>query len=182
MDINNDISRVLFTQEQLKAVCKRLGKQITEDYQGKNLIMVGVLKGSFMFIADLIREVSVPCAVDFMAVSSYGSGSKSSGVVQIIKDLGGPIEGKDILLVEDILDSGRTLNYIISTLKTRNPSSIKICALFNKPERREADIDLDYEGMLVPNEFIVGYGLDYNQNYRGLPYIGVLKPEIYEGK
>ena len=177
--IMNDVERILISEEELKNTVKRIGKQITEDYRGKDLLLVSVLKGSVIFMADLMREIDLPCNIDFMAVSSYGSGTKSSGVVKIIKDLDQSIEGKDLLIVEDILDSGRTLNYIREILSARNPKSIKICTLFDKPERRDVDIFADYIGAPVPNEFIVGYGLDYNEYYRNLPYIGVLKRAVY---
>ena len=176
----NDIEKVLLSEEQLQEIVKRLGAEITKDYKGKNLVIVSVLKGSVIFMADLMREIKIPCNIDFMAVSSYGSGAKTSGVVKIIKDLDKSIEGKDLLIVEDILDSGKTLNFLIDVLYTKNPASIRICTLFDKPERREVDIFPDYKGLLVPDEFIVGYGLDYNEKYRNLPFIGVLKREVYE--
>ena len=177
--IENDIKEVFFSKEELHSIVARLGKQISEDYADKNLLLVSVLKGSVIFMADLMREITVPCEIDFMCVSSYGSGTKSSGVVKIIKDLDINLEGKDLLLVEDILDSGKTLSHICKILKTRRPSSIKICTLLDKPERREVDLYADYAGTFVPDEFVVGYGLDYDEKYRNLPYIGVLKPEIY---
>lgn len=177
--IMNDIERVLISEEELGNIVKRIGEQITQDYTGKDLLLVSVLKGSVIFMADLMREIKLPCNIDFMAVSSYGSGTKSSGVVKIIKDLDQSIEGKDLLIVEDILDSGRTLNYIREILTARNPKSIKICTLFDKPERREVDLYADYIGAPVPNEFIVGYGLDYNEYYRNLPFIGILKRSVY---
>ena len=174
-----DIDRVLISEEELSKIVKDLGAKITEDYKDKNLLLISILKGSVTFMADLMREINVPCNIDFMAVSSYGSGTKSSGVVKIIKDLDSSIEGKDLLIVEDILDSGRTLNYIKEILLARNPKSIRICTLFDKPERRDVDLYADYIGSKVPNEFIVGYGLDYNEYYRNLPYIGVLKESVY---
>lgn len=179
--MKNDISQVLMSREDIQEIVDRIGKQITEDYRDKDLLMVSILKGSVIFVADLMRAVEVNCAIDFMAVSSYGSGTKTSGVVKIIKDLDKPIDGKDVLLVEDILDSGMTLSYIIEMLSARNPASIKICTLFDKPDRRVMPIKADYIGARVPDEFIVGYGLDYAERYRNLPYIGVLKPEIYNG-
>lgn len=181
-NMRNDIEKVLISEEELSQIVKRLGAQISEDYKDKDLLLVSVLKGSVMFMADLMREISIPCNIDFMAVSSYGSGSKSSGVVKIIKDLDKSIEGKDLLIVEDILDSGRTLSYIKEILLARKPGSIKICTLFDKPERREVDLFADYIGCKVPNEFIVGYGLDYDEYYRNLPYIGALKRSIYENE
>lgn len=177
--MKNDIKNVILSQEELSDIVKTLGKKITDDYNGKDLMLVSILKGSILFMADLMRAIDMPCTIDFMAVSSYGSGTKTSGVVKIIKDLDSTIEGKDILIVEDILDSGRTLSYIKEILLARNPKSIKICTLFDKPERREADIYADYVGSNVPNEFIVGYGLDYDEHYRNLPYIGALKESVY---
>lgn len=178
----NDIEKVLISEEELSEIVKDLGKKISEDYKDKDLLLVSVLKGSVMFMADLMREITIPCNIDFMAVSSYGSGSKSSGVVKIIKDLDKSIEGKDLLIVEDILDSGRTLNYIKTILEARGIRSLKICTLFDKPERREVDLFADYIGAKVPNEFIVGYGLDYDEYYRNLPYIGALKRSVYENE
>lgn len=179
--MRNDIESVLFSEEELAAMVSRIGEQITKDYQGKNLLLVSVLKGSVVFMADLMRAIDLPCSVDFMAVSSYGSGVKTSGVVKIIKDLDRPIEGYDLLVVEDILDSGMTLSYILELLQSRNPKSVKLCTLFDKPERRKVDVHADYVGGVVPDEFIVGYGLDYDEKYRNLPFVGVLKPEVYGG-
>lgn len=176
----NDIERVLFSQQELQKKVEELGAQITKDYQGKEPIFVGVLKGCFVFMADLMRAVNLPCQIDFMAVSSYGKGTVSSGEVQINKDLSYDIAGRDIIIVEDILDSGVTLNYLIGYLGHRNPRSIKIVTLFDKPSRRKAPVYADYYGYEVPDAFIVGYGLDYAEKYRNLPYIGILKPEIYE--
>ncbi len=178
-DMLQDIENVIISEEELAQIVKDLGARISEDYKDKDLLLVSVLKGSVLFMADLMREIKIPCNIDFMAVSSYGSGTKTSGVVKIIKDLDASIEGKDLLIVEDILDSGRTLSYIRELLLARNPKSIKICTLFDKPERREADLYADYIGSRVPNEFIVGYGLDYNEYYRNLPYIGALKRSVY---
>ena len=178
--MNEDIKKILISEDELKAIVERLGKQITEDYKGKNVLLIGILKGSVIFMADLMRAIEVPCNIDFMAVSSYGNGIESSGRVKINKDLDNDIQGKDIIIIEDILDSGKTLYYIRDILSARKPASIKICTLFDKPERREADIKADYIGSLVPNEFIVGYGLDYAEYYRNLPFIGVLKESVYE--
>ncbi|MBQ5883533.1 MAG: hypoxanthine phosphoribosyltransferase [Clostridia bacterium] len=178
--MNEDIKKILISEDELKAIVERLGKQITEDYKGKNVLLIGILKGSVIFMADLMRAIEVPCNIDFMAVSSYGNGTESSGRVKINKDLDNDIQGKDIIIIEDILDSGKTLYYIRDILSARKPASIKICTLFDKPERREADIKADYIGSLVPNEFIVGYGLDYAEYYRNLPFIGVLKESVYE--
>ena len=154
----NDIEKVLIDEQELSDIVMRLGKQISEDYKDKDLLLVSILKGSIMFMADLMRAITIPCNIDFMAVSSYGSGAKTSGVVKILKDLDKSIEGKDLLIVEDILDSGKTLNYLTEILMARNPNSIKICTLFDKPERREVNIYADYIGTKVPNEFIVGFG------------------------
>lgn len=178
--MKNDIERILISEDELQKTVAELGRQISEDYKDKNLLMVSVLKGSVIFMADLMRNITIPCNIDFMSVSSYGNGTKSSGVVKIIKDLDVNIEGKDLLIVEDILDSGKTLNYIQEILLARNPNSIRICTLFDKPERREVDLYAEYVGCKVPNEFIVGYGLDYSEYYRNLPYIGVLKEEVYK--
>ncbi len=179
MSMMDDIERILISTEELRETVNKIGAQISRDYEGKNLVLVSILKGSLVFMADLMRAITIPCEIDFMSVSSYGSGVKTSGVVKIIKDLDENLEGKDILLVEDILDSGKTLSYISSLLAARNPASIRICTLLDKPERREADVTADYSGFPVPDEFVVGYGLDYAQKYRNVPYIGVLKPEIY---
>ena len=178
--MEQDIQEVLYSKEYLAGVVQELGRQISEDYKGKNLLRVSVLKGSVVFMADLMRAVTIPCSIDFMSVSSYGSGVKTSGVVKIIKDLDINLEGKDLLLVEDILDSGMTLHYIRDMLQQRHPRSIRLCTLFDKPERRTVDITADYFGAVVPDAFIVGYGLDYDEKYRNLPYVGILKPEVYE--
>ena len=174
-----DIDRVLFSEAQIAARTGGLAAAITRDYQGKTPLLVGVLKGSFIFMADLMRAIDIPCAIDFMGVSSYAGGTSSSGVVKITKDLDTPVEGKDVLIIEDILDSGRTLHYLYDLLNRRGPSSVKILTLLNKPERRVVDIEADYTGFVIPDEFVVGFGLDYNEKYRNLPFIGVLKPEIY---
>lgn len=175
----DDIGEVLFTQEEIADIVRNMGRQISEDYKGKNLLLVGVLKGSLVFMADLMREITVPCALDFLSVSSYGSGTVTSGEVRILKDLDSSLEGKDLLVVEDILDSGVTLSFLLKTLSARRPASIRLCTLLDKPERRRVDIHADYIGASVPDKFIVGYGLDYAEKYRNVPYIGVLKPEIY---
>lgn len=180
MSMYDDIKEILVSEEELRACVQKLGAQITKDYEGKNLLLVSVLRGSVIFMADLMREIKIPCTIDFMAVSSYGAGTKSSGVVKIIKDLDVNLAGYDILIVEDILDSGNTLSYLKKMLLTRNPSSIKICTLLDKPERRTADITADYSGFSIPDAFAVGYGLDYDEKYRNLPFIGVLDPKIYE--
>ena len=181
MSMNDDIKNVLVSEEQLKAKVAELGAQISKDYKDKNLVLVSILKGSVVFMADLMRAISIPCNIDFMVVSSYGgSNTTTSGLVKIIKDLDGDLSGKDVLIVEDILDTGVTLSNLVPMLKMRNPSSVKICTILDKPSRRKADIAPDYEGFQVPDEFVVGYGLDYDEKYRNLPYVGVLKPEIYE--
>ena len=175
----NDIEKILYSEEELREIAQKLGARISEDYKDKNLLLVSILKGSVVFMADLMRAITVSCKIDFMCVSSYGSGSESSGVVKIVKDLDINLKGYDVLIVEDILDSGRTLNYVKSILLGRNPSSIKICTLLDKPERRVVDLKADYFGMNVPDEFVVGYGLDFDEKYRNLPFIGILKREVY---
>ncbi|MEG2813799.1 MAG: hypoxanthine phosphoribosyltransferase [Oscillospiraceae bacterium] len=177
--MENDILKILLTQNEIQNRVLEIGKRISNDYVGKNLTMISVLKGSIVFMADLMRAITIPCDIDFMAVSSYGNGVKTSGVVKIIKDLDIELVNRDLLIVEDILDSGKTLSYIKKILTERNPNSIKICTLLDKPDRRQADIFSDYSGFTVPDEFVVGYGLDYAEKYRNLPYIGVLKPNIY---
>ena len=179
MEQNRDISRILISEEELKNKVAEMGRRISQDYQGKRLMVVGVLKGSVVFMADLIRHITVPVEMDFMAVSSYGAGVKTSGVVKILKDLDRLIEGYHVLVVEDILDSGMTLGYLADLLRDRGPASVRIATLLDKPERRQVDIKPDYVGFTIPDEFVVGYGLDYAQKYRNLPYIGVLKPEVY---
>ncbi len=178
-NMKDDILKVLLSEDEIAAKVQEIGAQITKDYQDKNLLMVSVLKGSVVFMADLMRAVDCHARIDFMSVSSYGNGTKTSGVVKIVKDLDLNLEGYDLLLVEDILDSGKTLYYLREILKERNPSSIRIATLLNKPARREADIVPDYSCFEVPDEFVVGYGLDFAEKYRNLPYIGVLKPEVY---
>lgn len=183
VDFQNDIERVLLSEQDLADIVERLGNQITEDYKNsdKKLILVSVLKGSVVFMGDLMRAVKIPCCIDFMSVSSYGNGTTSTGVVKIIKDLDtNEIEGANLLLVEDILDSGKTLKYLTELLRQRNPASIKICTLLDKPERRAVDLKADYAGYEIPDAFVVGYGLDYAEQYRNLPYIGILKPTVYE--
>lgn len=178
--LDNDISEVLVTKDQLDEINKRLGAQITKDFAGKNLLVVGILKGSLYFMADLTRHIDLPLKLDFLAVSSYGGGTTSTGAVKIVKDIDIALDGYDVLLVEDILDSGRTLNYVRKMLNARGANSISIVTLLDKPERRVVDIHPDYVGCDVPDEFVVGYGLDYDQKYRNIPYIGSLKREIYE--
>lgn len=178
--MKNDVKEILLDEAVLKARIKEMGEQISEDYHGKDLVLVGVLKGSVMFMADLMKEITIACSMDFMAVSSYGNSTETSGVVRILKDLDFQIEGKDVLIVEDIIDSGVTLKYLIEYLKARKPNSLEIACLLNKPERRKVDIYTKYCGFNVPDYFLIGYGLDYAEKYRNLPYIGILKEEVYK--
>lgn len=178
--MREDIKEVLLTEETLRAKIRELGEQISKEYSGKDLVLIGVLKGSVMFMADLMKEISIPCCMEFMAVSSYGNSTKTSGVVRILKDLDYPIEGKDVLIVEDIIDSGVTLKYLIEYLKGRKPNSIEITCLLNKPDRRKVEMDVKYLGFDVPDYFLVGYGLDFAEKYRNLPYIGILKEDVYK--
>lgn len=177
--MHEDLKEIWFDEDQLQDAVKDLGRAISRDYTGNNLLLVGILKGCFVFMADLIRAINIPCAVDFMSVSSYGSGTESGGAVRIIKDLDLPLENYDVLIVEDILDSGNTLNYVKDILSRRNPKSLKICTMFDKPSRRQVNIQADYVGYGIADEFIIGYGLDYDERYRNLPYVGVLKSEVY---
>ena len=179
MSMNDDILKVLVSEEELKAKVAELGAQISKDYEGRNLVLVSILKGSVVFMADLMRAVSIPCSIDFMVVSSYGGGNTTStGLVKIIKDLDQPLEGKNVLIVEDIIDSGRTLAYLIDILHKRNPNSIHLCTLLDKPERRvKKQVKVDYTCFTIPDEFVVGYGLDYDQKYRNLPFIGVVEQQ-----
>lgn len=179
-DLEKDIARILVSREQLGKRIQELGDAISLDYVGKKLLLVCVLKGGFIFLGDLSRAIHIPHAIEFMAISSYGGTRiESSGVVRILMDLDVSIENQNVLIVEDIVDTGRTLSYITENLNTRDPTSLKICALLNKPSRRQVDVKLDYVGFDIPNEFVVGYGLDYNEIYRNLPFIGVLKRELY---
>jgi hypoxanthine phosphoribosyltransferase len=178
--MNNDIKEILFSQEELNTKIKEVAAQINKDYEGKDVIFIGILKGSVMFMADLLKEIKIPCQMDFMAVSSYGNSAVTSGVVRILKDLDFEIRDRNIIIVEDIIDSGITLQYLMKYLKARKPKSIEIACLLNKPERRKADISVKYLGADVPDYFLVGYGLDYAEKYRNLPFIGVLKEEIYK--
>lgn len=179
-DMRADIGQVLLTEEEIREKVTALGRQITRDYKGKNLMLVSVLKGSIAFMADLMRAIDLPLKIDFLSVSSYGAGTDSSGTVTINKGLDVDLTGVDLLIVEDILDSGRTLYKIIDILRERGTASIKIACLLDKPERRVVPLSADYTCFDIPDEFVVGYGLDYDQNYRNLPYIGVLKREVYE--
>lgn len=175
-----DIKKVLLTEEQILNKVKDLAAEISKDYEGKDLLVVGILKGSVLFASDIIKNITIPCQIDFMAVSSYGNSSETSGIVRILKDLDHSIEGKDILIVEDIIDSGVTLDYLLKYLKARKANSIEIITLLTKPARRKVDINVKYCGFEVPDEFLVGYGLDFAEKYRNLPYIGILKEEIYK--
>ena len=177
--MREDLERILLTEEEIQKRVRELGAEISADYEGKEPLFVGVLKGCFMFMADLIRCVELPASVDFMVVSSYGKGVNTSGAVEIIKDLSQDIEGRDLVIVEDILDTGVTLNYLTRYLQNRRPASLAIVTLLDKPERRRADVQARYVGFTVPDAFVVGYGLDYAEKYRNLPYIGILKPSIY---
>lgn len=178
--MKDDIKEVLISKNDIELKLKEMGEEISKDYEGKNLLLIGVLKGAFIFLADLMRNIDIPVEVDFMAVSSYGDSTKSSGVVRILKDLDATIEGKDILVVEDIIDTGLTLSYLIQNLESRGAKSVSVCTLLDKPERRKANVDLKYKGFDIPDEFIVGYGLDYAQKYRNLDQIYVLKEEAYK--
>ena len=182
--MNNDIARVLISEEQLSKRVREMAAEITRDYAGKNPTMICILKGAVMFYSDLLRNIPIPLTMDFMAVSSYGNKTKSSGEVEIRKDLSTSIEGKHVIIVEDIVDSGFTLSYLTRMLSSRGAASVKLCTLLDKPARRAPGITLksDYSGFVVGDEFVVGYGLDYAEYYRNLPYIGVLKPEVYEAK
>ena len=178
---DNDIQEVLFSEEQLKNRVQEIARQITADYQGKEIMLISVLRGSFVFMADLCRAIDLPCTLDFMAVSSYGKGTKSSGQVQITKDPSEDITDRHIIVVEDILYSGNTLSYLLKILENRHPASIRLCTLLDKPERRVKPVQVHYSGFTIPDAFVVGYGLDYAEKYRNLPYIGILKPRVYGG-
>ena len=180
--LEQDIERVLFSEEELDRRVSEIAAEINWDYAGKEPMLISVLRGSFVFMADLIRKIEVPCTVDFMSVSSYGRGTTSSGQVKITKDLSDDIEGKDIIVVKDILDSGNTLSYLLQLLQARKPASMKLCTLLDKPDRRVKEVHVDYTGFTIPDEFVVGYGLDYAEKYRNLPYIGILKPRVYGGE
>jgi hypoxanthine phosphoribosyltransferase len=175
----DDVAEVLIAEEALAARITALGRQITADYDGKPLLLLGVLKGAVLFLVDLAREIKLPLEIDFMAVSSYGASTRSSGIVRILKDLDAPIEGKHVLIVEDIVDSGLTLAYILQMLEARGPASVKVCGLLVKERRREEDVPVDYVGFAIPDKFVIGYGLDFAERYRNLPYVGVLRPELY---
>lgn len=177
--LDEDVERVLIDEVTLQTRLADMGAAITSEYMDKDLLLVAVLKGSVLFLADLMRRIAIPHEIDFMATSSYGAEVTSSGVVRILKDLNNPIEGRHVLIVEDIIDSGNTLAYLMRLLAARNPASLQIVTLLDKPDRREVDIDVAWTGFSIPNEFVIGYGLDYNERYRNLPYIGILKPSVY---
>ncbi len=179
-DMRGDIAEILVTEEQIREAIRKLGSTLAADYAGKELLLVGVLRGAIMFIVDLARAIDLPLTLDFMAVASYGASTQTSGIVRILKDLDSSIEGKHVLVVEDIIDSGLTLTYILETLRNRNPASVRVCALLSKPERRRVEVPVDYLCFEIPDAFVVGYGLDYDQIYRNLPFIGILKPEAYK--
>ncbi|HLX57143.1 MAG TPA: hypoxanthine phosphoribosyltransferase [Ktedonobacteraceae bacterium] len=178
--MDEDIEEILITAEEIQAKVKELGPRITADYQDKNLLLLGTLKGAVPFIGDLARAIDLPLEIDYMAVSSYGNSTESSGVVRILKDLEGPVQQKHVLIVEDIVDSGQTLHYLMDVLRQRRPLSLRVCALLDKGRERVKVVKLDYTGFQIPDRFVVGYGLDYAQRYRNLPYIGILKPTVYE--
>ena len=181
MEVHNDFESIKYSEEEIQNVCKRLGEQITKDYKNKKLLIVGILKGAFIFMADLVKNIKTECVMDFIEASSYyGKDTTSSGVVTITKELGFSVKDYDVILVEDIIDTGNTLYHIKKMMESEGAKSIKICALFNKPSRRIKDIEADYMGFTIENEFIVGYGLDFDEYYRNIPYVGILKPEIYE--
>jgi hypoxanthine phosphoribosyltransferase len=177
-ELESGVEAVLIDQERLQERIRDLGDEISSDYHGRDLLLIGVLKGAIFFMADLMRTIDVPCEVDFMAISSYGAGVDSSGVVRILKDLDVSIEGRNVLVVEDIVDSGLTLSYLLRNLEAREPASLEVCALLTKPERRENDVECRYVGFEIPNRFVIGYGLDFAERYRNLPYVGVLRDEL----
>jgi hypoxanthine phosphoribosyltransferase len=177
-ELEGAVGEVLIDEPTLQTRIAELGEEISSDYAGKDLLLVGVLKGAVFFMADLMRSLTVPCEVDFMAISSYGAETDSSGVVRILKDLDIPLQGRDVLIVEDIIDSGLTLSYLMRNLEAREPASLEVCALLTKPDRREIDVPVRYIGFEIPNRFVIGYGLDFAERYRNLPYVGVLDPEI----
>lgn len=180
-DVGNDLENILLTREQLDARLDALAAQIDQDYAGRDLLLVGVLKGAVMVMADLARRLHHPIEMDWMAVSSYGSGTKSSGVVRILKDLDTDLIGRNVLIVEDIIDSGLTLSWLLSNLRSRGPASVEIAAMLRKPDAAKTEVDVRYVGFDIPNEFVVGYGLDYAEKYRNLPFVGTLAPHVYAG-
>lgn len=181
MSLHDDVEEILLDTPAIDARVAELGAQLSNDYAGRDPVLVSVLKGSLVFLADLMRAMDLPSSIDLMEVSSYGAGTETSGQVRILKDLSKPIEGRDVIVVEDIIDTGLTLNYLLRYLAERHPASIKVCCLLDKPARRLAEIVIDYRGFTIPDRFVIGYGLDYDERYRNLPYIGVLKPAVYGG-
>jgi len=179
-ELNPDIEQVTLTEDDIQSKVALMGKQISEDYRDADLLLVGVLKGAFVMMADIARAISIPAEFDFMAVSSYGSSTRTSGIVRILKDLDLDLHDRNVLIIEDIVDSGLTLSYLLKNLKGRKPRSLEICALMTKPEVQEVALDIRYHGFAIPPTFVVGYGLDYHQRYRNLPYVGTLKPHVYE--
>jgi hypoxanthine phosphoribosyltransferase len=177
--MHDDVEEILLTEEQIQARVSELGRQLAADYEGRFPVLVSVLKGSIVFLADLVRSMPVPLSIDLMELSSYGASTESSGQVRILKDLSGPIEGRDVIVVEDIIDTGLTLNYLLKYLHDRGPAGVRICCLLDKPARRLADIEIDYRGFTIADRFVIGYGLDYDERYRNLPYVGVLRPSVY---
>ena len=177
-EIERGVGEVLIEEQTVKDRVRALGAEISADYAGRDLLLVGVLKGAVFFMADLMRELSIPCEIDFMAISSYGASTDSSGIVRILKDLDINIEGRHVLIVEDIIDSGLTLSYLVRTLEAREPASLEVCALLTKPERRQIDVDVRYVGFEIPNRFVIGYGLDFAERYRNLPYVAVLHADL----
>ena len=176
----DNVDKILITEEQIIQRTLEIARQVSDDYEGKDLRLICVLKGGVTFLVDLMRKITIPHSVDFMATASYGASTESSGVVRILKDLDDPIEGRHVLIVEDIIDSGRTIDYVTRILRERKPASLRICTLLNKADRREVDVPIDYIGFDIPNEFVIGYGMDFDQLYRNLPFIGVLKSEFYD--
>ena len=177
-----DVQEVLISAEKMNARVRELGAQISQDYEGKDLVLVSVLVGACVFTADILRCITTPCFLDFVAISSYGKESRSSGVVRILKDLDESVESRHVLIIEDIVDTGLTLNYLVDAMRHRNVASVRTCSMLDKPSRRLTKIEVDYVGFEVPDEFVVGYGLDFAQRYRNLPYVGILRPEVYGGK
>ena len=177
--IHADVEEILLTEEQIQARVAELGARLSTDYAGREPVLISVLKGSIVFLADLVRGMDLPLSIDIMEVSSYGAATESSGQVRILKDLSNPIEGRDVIVVEDIIDTGLTLNYLLRYLREKGPASIRICCLLDKPARRLTEIDIDYVGFTIPDRFVVGYGLDFGERYRNLPYVGVLRPSVY---
>ena len=175
-----EVKELLLSEEQIQKRVAELGRQITEDYKGKEIVLVGVLKGAIVFFTDLARHIEGDVKMDFISCSSYGSSTVSSGVVRILKDLDRPVEGKHVIVVEDIVDTGTTLSYLLENLQARKAASVRLCSLLNKPDRRKVDVHVEYEGFVIPDEFVIGYGLDYDEKYRQLPYIGILKEEVYQ--